>query len=99
MNKILIKLYNFFYYIILFQIILWVTSFLPNLSYSNKIRGFLVKPFFKNCGKNFQLAKGAVINMSRNIEIGDNVYIAHNIWLNGAGGLKINNNVVISPNV
>ncbi|WP_167553030.1 acyltransferase [Evansella clarkii] len=37
--------------------------------------------------------------MVRNIELGDNVYIAHDCWINGAGGLKIESNVIISPMV
>ncbi|MFW5411748.1 acyltransferase [Aerococcus urinaeequi] len=98
-KEILIHVFNFLYYILLMQLILGILNLLPNISYSNRIRGFLVKPFFKKCGKNFQLAKGAIINMPRNIQIGDNVYLAHNIWLNGAGGLTIGNDVVISPNV
>lgn len=91
--------YNFLFYILLMQFILGLCNILPNISYSNKIRGFLVRPFFKECGKNFQLAKGAIINMPRNITIGDNVYLAHNIWINGVGNLDIGDNVVVSPNV
>lgn len=99
MKKITTHFLNFVKYIILFQFIIGISSILPNISYANRIRGFLVRPFFKRCGKNFQLAKGAIINMPRNIEIGNNVYFAHNIWINGSGGLSIGDGVVISPNV
>lgn len=97
MKKKLTRLFNFFYYHLLLHFILMICELLPNIKQSNKIRGFLVKPFFKKCGRNFQLARGVTINMIRNIEIGDNVYIAHNVWINGAGGLKIESDVIISP--
>jgi len=93
------KAFNFLYYIVLMEFILGLTTLLPNIKISNQIRGFLIRPFFKKCGKNFQVAKGIIINYSRNIEIGDDVYLAHNIWLNGTGGLKIGNGVIVSPGV
>ena len=37
--------------------------------------------------------------MHRNISIGNDVYIAHNVWMNGSGSLNIGSNVIISPNV
>ncbi|WP_196218779.1 acyltransferase [Staphylococcus xylosus] len=37
--------------------------------------------------------------MHRNISIGNDVYIAHNAWINGTGGLIIKDEVIISPNV
>lgn len=98
-KHIAIKSFNFSYYFILMEFILGITSLLPNIKISNQIRGFLIRPFFKKCGKNFQLAKRVIINYPRNIEIGDNVYLAHNIWINGTGGLKIGNGVIISPGV
>lgn len=97
-NYIIKKTYNLFFYVLLMNFIQIACEFLPNLKISNKIRGILLKPFFKKVGKNFQLAKGVTINMSRNIEIKDNVYFAHNVWINGTGGLFVDSGVIISPN-
>jgi acetyltransferase-like isoleucine patch superfamily enzyme len=97
--RLLNKAFNLLYYILLMHIILLFTSLLPNFQLMNKIRGFLLKPFFKKCGKNFQVARGIVINYSRNIEIGNDVYIAHDAWVNGTGGLTIGDRVIISPKV
>jgi acetyltransferase-like isoleucine patch superfamily enzyme len=96
---LIIKIYNFLFYILLMQFIMGISNVLPNLKTSNQIRGFLLKPFFKKCGVNFQIAKGAIINLPRNIEIGNNVYIAHDVWINGSGGLIIGDGVIISPKV
>lgn len=94
-----IRIYNFLRYNLPIYLINLITSILPNCVESNIIRGKLMKPFFKKCGRNFQIATGVTINVSRNIEIGDDVYIAHNVWINGSGGLKIGNGVIISPMV
>lgn len=81
------------------QLIIGICNFLPNLKIFNKLRGLLLKKFFKKCGRNFQIAKNCIINMPRNMEIGDNVYIAHNVWINATGGLYIGDDVIISPKV
>ena|SRR5699024_7792502 len=99
MKRLLVKVKNGLYYHVFLHLILLVTAFLPNLKISNRIRGFMVRPFFKSCGSNFQLAKGVTINMIRNINIGDDVYIAHNVWINGTGGLNIGSGVILSPMV
>lgn len=98
-KEVVNKIFNFLFYIVMMQLIMGVTSVFPNIKICNKVRGYLLKPFFKKCGSNFQIAKGCIINYSRNIEIGDNVYLAHNLWINGTGGLNIGDNVIISPKV
>lgn len=45
------------------------------------------------------VASGCIFNMSRNMEVGDNVYIAHNVWINATAGLKLGDGVIISPGV
>ena len=75
------------------------TSFLPDNRYSIKIRGTLMRPFIKRCGKNFQLGGGVTLLNTYNLEIGDNVYIARGTWINSMGGLRIEDEVVIAPYV
>ncbi|PAB59391.1 acyltransferase [Anaeromicrobium sediminis] len=94
-----LRTYNFLRYNFPIYLINLCTSLLPNCVESNIIRGWLMRPFFKRCGKNFQIASGVTINVSRNMEIGNDVYIAHNSWINASGGLKIGDGVVISPMV
>ncbi|MCQ4697324.1 acyltransferase [Paeniclostridium sordellii] len=97
--NIIKKVKNFVVYIVLVEIIMLITSILPNIKESNKIRGFLLKPFFKKSGKNIQIASGVRLIQIKNISIGDNVYIAHDVWVNGTGGLDIESGVIISPKV
>lgn len=72
---------------------------IPNSYIGNRVRGFLYSPFFKKCGRKFALASGCIINSSWNMEVGDDVYIAHNCWINAAGGLTIGDGCIISPSV
>lgn len=91
------KINRFLFQLTPIHIIFLITSLLPNSVPTIRLRGFLLKPFFKSCGKNLKIASGVTINNPQNIEIGDNVYIAHNVWINGTGGLKIESNVLIGP--
>ncbi|PNZ70007.1 acyltransferase [Staphylococcus croceilyticus] len=93
------RIFNMIKYHIYPNVVNLCLSIFPNSKGTNKIRGKLFSPLFKKSGKNLQIASGVIINMHRNIIIGDNVYIAHNTWINGSGGLEIQNNVIISPNV
>lgn len=79
------------------HLIMLLTSLLPNSSIANRIRGLLLRPFFKRCGKGVQIASGVLINNINKVSLGNNVYIAHNVWINGAGGLEINDNSIVGP--
>ncbi len=79
---------------------LWlITYWWPNNRITIRLRGILHKPFIRKCGRNFQLASGVILRDTQNMEIGDNVYIAYYAWLNGLGGIKIEDEVVIGPYV
>jgi acetyltransferase-like isoleucine patch superfamily enzyme len=79
---------------------LWcLTSWWPNNRITLKMRGFLHRPFFKRCGKNFQMAGGVMLRDTNRITIGDDVYIAYYAWMNGLGGIDIGDEVVIGPYV
>ncbi len=73
------------------------TGLLPNTGFTTRLRGFLMRPFFKRCGKGFKIASGVTINHPERIEIGSNVYFAHNVWINGTGGLEFGSNIQLGP--
>jgi len=76
-----------------------LTNWLPENRISIRIRGFLVAPFTGKCGKNLRLARRVTFLNSSGIKIGDNVYIATGCWLDGIGGLTIEDEVELSPYV
>lgn len=91
------KIFNFIFRDCIIHIINIITGILPNCYMTTRIRGWLIKPFIGKCGKNFRIASGVIINKPENIELGDNVYIAHNVWINAVGKLKIGSDSIIGP--
>lgn len=88
---------RFIFYTLPLHLINLFTGCFPNSGFTTRLRGFLMRPFFKKCGKGFKIASGVIINHPERIEIGENVYFAHNVWLNGTGGLTFGSNVQIGP--
>jgi acetyltransferase-like isoleucine patch superfamily enzyme len=76
-----------------------LTSWLPENRVTIRIRGALAAPFLGKCGKNFTLSKGVYLESVHNIQIGNDVYIAPYAWINGLGGVFIEDEVKISPYV
>ena len=75
------------------------TCWLPDLRPILRLRGFLLRPAFKSCGKNFQIARNVTINFGSRLEIGDDVYIASGCWLHAWGGITIEDGVQLGPYV
>ena len=83
------------------QTLLWITYISTNWWPENiitcKIRGFFVGKFFRKCGKNFQIGRNFRILHPQNIEVGNDVYIAQDSWINAKGGIRLGDSVVIGP--
>ena len=76
-----------------------LTDWWPNNKVSNKFRGYLYRPFFGQCGTNLQVAPGVILLNTHKISIGNNVYLSYRCWLNGLGGLYLEDEVVLGPSV
>ena len=76
-----------------------LTNWLPENRVTIRIRGALAAPFLGKCGKNLQVARDVTFLNSSGIKVGDNVYIATGCWIDGIGGLTIEDEVKISPYV
>lgn len=74
-----------------------ITAWLPDFTPILKLRGFLLKPAFRKCGKNFQIVSGTAINWSSNITVGDDVFIAANCWIQGVGEIELQDQVMLGP--
>jgi len=70
--------------------------FIPPGNVVAKIRGFLYKPFFRNCGNNLKIAERAYIYNPNTITLGENVWLGYNCYL-GKGFIVIGHNVVVGP--
>lgn len=80
-----------------FYIIMRITWVLPDWQPIMRFRGWLVGPSFKRRGKNFQLASTVMVVNSANVIVGDNVYFADGVWMQGVGGINIADEVMLGP--
>lgn len=76
-----------------------LTNWWPDNRISIRIRGFLARPFIRECGKNFALGAHVTLLNTHNLSVGDDVYIARGTWLNCMAGLTLESEVVLSPYV
>lgn len=74
-------------------------EYLPNTHKFNLLRGWFVSLFLKSHGRRLAVASGCRLIMLRELEVGNDVYIAHGCWMNAAGGVTIGDGVIISPKV
>jgi acetyltransferase-like isoleucine patch superfamily enzyme len=80
-----------------FHFVSLATCWLPDLRPVLKLRGFLARPAFKACGRNFQVARRVTINFTNRLEIGGDVYIATGCWVNACGGIILEDEVQLGP--
>jgi acetyltransferase-like isoleucine patch superfamily enzyme len=80
-----------------FHFITVVTCWLPDLRPFMRARGFLLRPAFKKCGRNFQIARRVTVNFPSRLEIGRDVYIAGSCWLHAWGGIVLEDEVQLGP--
>ena len=82
-----------------FHFIGLATNWLPDLRPALRLRGWLMRPAFKTCGPNFQIARNVTINFSSRLEIGADVYFAEGCWIHAWGGIVIEDEVQLGPYV
>src|SRR5580700_1668969 len=71
-----------------FHFITVATGWLPDLRPVLRLRGFLLRPSFRSCGGNLQVARDVAINFTNHLEIGSDVFIATGCWLHAWGELS-----------
>ncbi len=80
-----------------FVFVMRVTGVLPDLRPIMRLRGWLARPAFRRCGRRFEIASGVTIVYSANVEIGNDVYLASGSWIQGVGGVRIDDEVMFGP--
>jgi len=80
-----------------FHFITVATGWLPDLGPFLWLRGFLLRPAFKSCGRNLQVAQRVTINFPNRLEIGSDVFLAMGCWLHARGGIVLEDEVQIGP--
>jgi acetyltransferase-like isoleucine patch superfamily enzyme len=99
MNAVIRQVLNQFRYKLPLWLAQCLTHWLPENRWTIRLRGMLVSPFLGHCGKNLTMARAVTFLTPSQIRIGDNVYIATGCWIEGIGGLVIDDEVLLSPYV
>ena len=74
-----------------------ITFHLPDIPFFMRMRGSMYSLLMKECGSNFQITSSAYLNSLSGLDVGKNVYIAHNVVVIGID-IKIGDNTIIGPN-
>ncbi|MGD2111214.1 MAG: acyltransferase [Phycisphaerae bacterium] len=80
-----------------FAFVVAMTGFLPDVKPVLKLRGFLVRWCFRSCGRNFQVARRVEVLFSTRIDLGHDVYLAPGCWIQGVGGITLDDQVMLGP--
>jgi maltose O-acetyltransferase len=79
------------------QYLLLFVYLLPQGILSIKVRGWILRWFLGAAGKRFLVDAGVTLLHPNNISVGDDVYFARNVWVNGGGGVKFGSNIMVGP--
>ena len=80
-----------------FHFISVATGWLPDLRPVLRLRGFLLRPSFKSCGRNLQVTRGVSVNFTNRVEIGSDVFLGTGCWLHAGGGIVLEDEVQVGP--
>jgi maltose O-acetyltransferase len=81
---------------LLFPVIEAVSSFFPDYGWGIRLRGLLIRPFLRSCGRNLRINIGAHIYNPGGLTVGDHVYIGFHTYL-GSGEITLDDEVVLGP--
>ena len=80
-----------------FIFIMKLTSLLPDFTFVVRARGFLLRPCFRCCGRNFQVSDHTMIIRPASVSIGNNVSLGYGCWIQGFGGVTLEDEVMLGP--
>ena len=77
--------------------VLTITSVLPDFYAVCRLRGCLVRPCFKRCGRNLQIASGCRVSCPTGVCFGEDVFLARGCWVQGYGGVTFEDQAMLGP--
>jgi len=80
-----------------FTLVVSLTGFLPDVTPVLRLRGFLVRWCFRSCGPNLQIGSRVSFLFTTRADLGRDVYLACGSWIQGVGGITIEDEVMLGP--
>jgi len=81
---------------IIFPVVEFISHCFPDYGWGIRLRGLLIQPFLKSCGKDLKINIGAHIYNPNGLTVRDHVYIGFHSYI-GNGEITIEDEVVIGP--
>ena len=80
-----------------FGCVMKVTGVLPEVAPVMKLRGWMIKPCFEQCGNNLQITKDVRIFNTYNLSIGNDVFFSGGCWVLASDRVVIEDEVMLGP--
>lgn len=80
-----------------FCLVVGLTGWLPDVVPVLRLRGWLARWSLAGCGPDFQLASGVRVTYPNRVRVGRSVYIAPGCWIQGIGGVTLEDEVMLGP--
>lgn len=95
------KIYRNLRYDLPLHFVLLFTNWFPNLVFLIRLRGWLIRPFFKKCGRHLEVQRNVTFYNPSQIIIGNKVVIPYGCWItaSGTGNIQIGDNAGLAPYV
>jgi maltose O-acetyltransferase len=74
-----------------------LTDWWPEHYLTQRFRGFLFRPFFGACGPGLRMGARVHLGWPSKIRLGTKVLLVEGVWLEGVGGLEIEDEVLVGP--
>lgn len=74
-----------------------LTNWWPDFIYFQWLRGWCFRPIFEKCGRGLRLNRDVYFLNPSRIRIGRDVLIGMGDWIDGSGGIEIEDEVLLSP--
>ena len=78
--------------------LLLFTNWLPDNVFFLRVRGALIRPFFGKCGHDLRIGRNVQFHNPELIKLGDHVYIAYGSSIMAIDSIRIDDEVMLSPN-
>jgi maltose O-acetyltransferase len=74
-----------------------LTNWLPDSVVVLRLRGALVRPFLRACGRDLRVGRNVTFYNPANISLGRHVYVAYGCWLMAGDPIEIGDEVMFGP--
>lgn len=80
-----------------FRLVMGLTGFAPDIKHVLVFRGFLLRPSFRTCGRNFQIACDVRVSNPHNVLVGKDVFLSGGAYILAGAPVTLEDEVMLGP--